>query len=310
MDNDTVISISEEENEDDELNDSDSVDDDEWNDEEVLKRVIQLSKLESARENCEDQTENQDLKRALELSLQYEPLIESTGRPSSPEIPTVDLENEDSNDTKRGDPIDSSRSNKYLHEQIGGVFTDLANFESADSDDDSTSEKDNEQVIKLSSESDTAADDVVQDATETQSVIIEELIAPAPTSTSASFKPVEEVEEQSVILEDTLSRSFPPTPSTSTLDHSSDQLTSEEVTVRMRNIFESNLRVNSGEEMEACSAVRTKLFPHQRQALAWMMMRETSDQGRGVQGGILAEMLPAVDRFGGLMPSSSRELVV
>ena len=290
MDCDTVISISEEEDEDDERSDSDSVDDDEWNDEEVLKRVIQLSKLESAEagsENSKDHSENQDLKKALELSLQNEPLIESSERPSSPEIPTVDIDDEESNDTQRRAPLDSNESNKELHEKIGGVFTDLASFESADSDDGGTSEKDKDRIIKLSSESD---NDVIQDSiAETQSVIIEEITA--PDQTSSSLKPLE---EQSVILEETLSRTFPTTCtpnvfSSPDFDFSSDQLTSEEVSVRMRNIFESNLRTDPGEEMEACSAVRTKLFPHQRQALSWMMMRETSDQEPGVRGGILAD---------------------
>ena len=290
MDNDTVISISEDENEDDD--DSDSVDDDDWNDEEVMQRVIQLSKLESAGtggENSKDQSENQDLKRALELSLQYEPLIESSERPSSPQIPTVNLEDEEDNDIQSCVPLDSNESNKNLHETIGGVFTDLASFESADSDNDSYSGKVKNPMINLSSESDT---DVIQDTTETQSVIIEEITA--TDLTSSSFEPPE---EQSVILEESLSSSNPPTTSTADVislpvkdsEFSSDQLTNEEVSARMRNIFESNLRLNHSGETEACSAVRTQLFPHQRQALAWMMTRETSDQEPGVRGGILAD---------------------
>ena len=59
MDNDTVISISEDENEDDD--DSDSVDDDDWNDEEVMQRVIQLSKLESAGTGGENSKDGVDV---------------------------------------------------------------------------------------------------------------------------------------------------------------------------------------------------------------------------------------------------------
>ena len=42
----------------------------------------------------------------------------------------------------------------------------------------------------------------------------------------------------------------------------------------MKNVFETNLQLHlSGEQMEACAAIRTKLYPHQRLALAWMVRR-------------------------------------
>ena len=42
---------------------------------------------------------------------------------------------------------------------------------------------------------------------------------------------------------------------------------------RMKQVFQSGLAIHfSGEEMEACMAIKTSLFPHQRVALAWMVI--------------------------------------
>jgi len=66
-------------------------------------------------------------------------------------------------------------------------------------------------------------------------------------------------------------------------------LSTEEVAARMRNVFESGLAIHfSGEEMEACKAVSTSLFPHQRVALAWMFKHENKETD-GMRGGILAD---------------------
>ena len=79
---DTVICLSDDE-EDDENNvayDTDDDDDDEWNDEEVLKRVLELSKLDTGPHSSTHHSSqaNDDLKKALEVSLQCEPLIKSS----------------------------------------------------------------------------------------------------------------------------------------------------------------------------------------------------------------------------------------
>ena len=58
---------------------------------------------------------------------------------------------------------------------------------------------------------------------------------------------------------------------------------------RMRNIFRNGLEIQfAGEEMEACRAIKTPLYPHQRVALAWMFQRENKATD-GMYGGILAD---------------------
>ena len=63
----------------------------------------------------------------------------------------------------------------------------------------------------------------------------------------------------------------------------------EAVTRRMQGVFQSGLEIHfSGEEMEACRAIATPLFPHQRVALAWMFRHENAETD-GMRGGILAD---------------------
>ena len=66
-------------------------------------------------------------------------------------------------------------------------------------------------------------------------------------------------------------------------------LTNEESKDRIRDVFKAGLAVHlDGEEMEACRAVKTELYSHQRVALAWMVKHETVTSG-GMLGGILAD---------------------
>ena len=52
-------------------------------------------------------------------------------------------------------------------------------------------------------------------------------------------------------------------------------MSAEEKSERMRTMFQSGLAIHfAGEEMQACKAVKTPLFPHQRVALAWMYKHE------------------------------------
>ena len=68
-----------------------------------------------------------------------------------------------------------------------------------------------------------------------------------------------------------------------------NSLSKEQVSEKMRNIFQSGLAIHlKGEEMEACKAVATSLFPHQRVALAWMFEHE-NNRNYGLRGGILAD---------------------
>ena len=66
-------------------------------------------------------------------------------------------------------------------------------------------------------------------------------------------------------------------------------LTTAEKTEKMKTMFQNGLKIHfAGEEMEACRAVSTQLFPHQRVALAWMFNHENK-QSEGMLGGILAD---------------------
>ena len=70
---------------------------------------------------------------------------------------------------------------------------------------------------------------------------------------------------------------------------SPQSLTAEQTGERMRNVFQAGLSIHlQGEEMEACRAVATQLFPHQRVGLAWMVRHENRESG-GMRGGILAD---------------------
>ena len=66
-------------------------------------------------------------------------------------------------------------------------------------------------------------------------------------------------------------------------------LSTAERSERMRSMFQSGLAIqHAGEEMEACRAIKTPLFPHQRVGLAWMFKHENVVSG-GMRGGILAD---------------------
>ena len=66
-------------------------------------------------------------------------------------------------------------------------------------------------------------------------------------------------------------------------------LSAAEKNERISNMFQTGLQFHfSGEEMEACKAIETKLFQHQRVALAWMSNKENV-MCDGLRGGILAD---------------------
>ena len=50
------------------------------------------------------------------------------------------------------------------------------------------------------------------------------------------------------------------------------------------------------EEMEACLAVKTRLFPHQRAALSWCINHEKIPTD-GIAGGLLADSSRCLDAF-------------
>ena len=128
-DKNSVICVS-----DDEDNEEDE-DDDDWNDREILKRVIELSKLDAA--GPEKSKQNVERKRALELSLQCEPIINSA-ETESQEI----LEVSDDDDKAEVEELPLPGTSRNLkqskmnssdtvdsYDYIGDVFTDLANME-------------------------------------------------------------------------------------------------------------------------------------------------------------------------------------
>ncbi len=66
-------------------------------------------------------------------------------------------------------------------------------------------------------------------------------------------------------------------------------LDDDKVTIKMRSMFENSLKLHAtGQHMQACKAIRTRLYPHQMYALAWMSNRENASNV-GVSGGILAD---------------------
>ena len=380
---DTVICLSDDE-EDDENNvayDTDDDDDDEWNDEEVLKRVLELSKLDTGPHSSTHHSSqaNDDLKKALEVSLQCEPLIKS-----SEPAPLIHQLSDDEDDDVFEDPVETSDESPELlkssqvkkvsgddvdifkdpspsdvakvsplldsgHQKIGAVFADLANLEkeAENPDEEITLDSDNEDKLRPKassvnltiSESESEKED---GAFDDESVIFEtssqknatQIIgtnaatidlcedsnscqdqapdidrgkeaaaAPEPYESGSGDKTVDLSRLQSKLggnitvttvpcahidqaegpsnedpsVHDPNPSSFSPhtaRPSDPTIPDVTPQVTHEEISVKMKNVFETNLQVHlSGEQMEACAAIRTKLFPHQRLALAWMVRR-------------------------------------
>ena len=68
-----------------------------------------------------------------------------------------------------------------------------------------------------------------------------------------------------------------------------EQLASAEVREQMRSVFTRGLENHlTLEEMEPCRAITTKMHPHQKTALAWMVKQEEKEM-HGMRGGILAD---------------------
>ena len=387
---DTVICLSDNEDDDEndveyETDDNDD-DDDEWNDEEVLKRVLELSKLDTGPHSSTHHSSqaNDDLKKALEVSLQCEPLIKS-----SEPAPIIHQLSDDEDDDVFEDPVETSDESPELlkssqvdkvpgddgdtfkdpsdvhvskvsplldsgHQKIGAVFADLANLEKGaeNSDEEITLDSDNEDklrpkassvnltisesesekedgesvIFETSSQKNATQDigtnaatiDLCEDSNscQYQAPDIErskeqrspEAAAPEPCESGSGDKTVnlsrlqsklggnitvtsvpsaahsdqaEGPSEEDPPVHDPNPNSFPPHTASptdptisSTIPDVTPQVTHEEISVKMKNVFETNLQLHlSGEQMEACAAIRTKLFPHQRLALAWMVRR-------------------------------------
>ena len=72
-------------------------------------------------------------------------------------------------------------------------------------------------------------------------------------------------------------------------DSQAPELDREAMGRRMQGVLEQGVRIAlAREEMAACRAVATPLFPHQREALAWMVRHEMTPNS-GMVGGILAD---------------------
>ncbi|XP_059078743.1 helicase-like transcription factor isoform X2 [Tigriopus californicus] len=66
-------------------------------------------------------------------------------------------------------------------------------------------------------------------------------------------------------------------------------LNDDQVAKQLREMFEPSLQLHeNGKYLKACQAIKTKLYPHQMFALAWMAHRENNKMD-GVRGGILAD---------------------
>ena len=110
-----------------------------------------------------------------------------------------------------------------------------------------------------------------------------------PSTSGGIFKPSiashDFVDEVNTMIDQDTSLIASPSP----WDSAGPSLTTEEVTTRMRDVFTSGLEAHfTGEEMEACRAVSTPLYPHQKAALA-SMCRHENKQNDGMTGGILAD---------------------
>ena len=353
-DDDAVICVS-----DDEDNPEDE-DDEDWNEREILSRVLELSKLDTGRssQTATDQ-QSADLKKALELSLQCEPII-NPDQAESQEV--LELSDDDDDDEVVALPGTSSSSTSTNQKQskgepaaatsfdyIGDVFTDLADIENRSEDDTATRRNSHTEDWKEPAKEDKSRAETLGDS---DSDIEEISVAPPPesvieieaTATTTADKEEEIEELESVIITHVNSTTTAPpeenrssnfnnleskfggaitvTQVSSSGDANSEDvvdispqfhqediapaneeylfddedyeepeslMTTEEVSTRMRNVFESSLRLQlAGEEMEACNAVSTRLFPHQRVALAWMVSHENTET-EGMLGGILAD---------------------
>ena len=366
-DKNSVICVSnDEDNEEDE-------DDDDWNDREILKRVIELSKLDAA--GPEKSNQNVERKRALELSLQCEPIINSAETESQEILEVSDDDDKaeveelplpgTSRNVKQSKINSSDTVDSY--DYIGDVFTDLANMEdSPEADRESlieefqTPPRDENTEAEIVPDSDSDIEEIpldhkplddnegkepaeaaIAENDDLDSVIITHM-KPKPSPVTAESKVLKENESFS-LLESKFGGSITVTQVQKSTDLNRDDvshvdidvetniseqdysdavnipepnkdssyqyteplnpfleeeeeyrqpasvMTTEEVSSRMRNVFESSLRLHqSGEEMEACSAVSTSLYPHQRLALAWMAGHE-AEESDGMRGGILAD---------------------
>ena len=350
-DDDGVICVSDgEDNPEDE-------DDEDWNEREILSRVLELSKLDTGRSSQADTDQQRaDLKKALELSLQCEPII----NPDPPESQEVLELSDDDDDEVVALPGTSSTSTNQQHSKgesattsydyIGDVFTDLADIENR-TEEDTTSRGSHTGDWKEPAKEDHSGAEILGDS---DSDIEEISVAPPPqsvieieeTATTAGRLEEEKEDLESVIITHINPTGAPPeekrsstfnsleskfggaitvTQVSSSRDANSEDvvvdrsqqvhmednapvhvteeyfvddeeyeepgslMTAEEVSTRMRNVFESSLRLHlAGEEMEACNAISTALFPHQRVALAWMVGHENTE-AEGMVGGILAD---------------------
>lgn len=354
-DDDAVICVS-----DDEDNPEDE-DDEDWNEREILTRVLELSKLDTGKTgHGETDQQSADLKKALELSLQCEPSI----NPHQAETQEVlELSDDDDDEVVALPGTSSNPTSTFINQQrskgesaassydyIGDVFTDLADIENRSEEDTAEDWKDTtvdwkdriEQTQKDNSgaeilgDSDSDIEEISQGPPSDSIIEIEEIPATGDkleeepddlesvviTHINPPAVPPEEAERSTFTgLESKFGGSITVTQISSSRDSSKmvnipqqvqedktvpapvsedhlfdeeyeeaeSQMTTEEVSTRMRNVFESSLRLHlAGEEMEACNAVSTPLFPHQRVALAWMVSHEKTET-EGMLGGILAD---------------------
>ena len=250
-DNATVISISSDEEEREGL-EIDFEEDQYWNEEdEILRRVIEISKIEyrsdpapveHGNESLSEDSDNEDLKKALELSLQCE------GEPSFHPSNHHQDHNSETRD-KEG------AQSKAIHKN-SDVFSDLeliAIDDQLSSPGDCLGEN-NRHLVE------TAARETTKEEGEVMS------------SSSCGE------EERLGIVNSTQQTSTNPEETVISL---------EEVSRRMKNVFQSSLNIGIAER-EPCAAIVTQLYPHQKAALAWMSMHENTEH-EGMFGGILAD---------------------
>ena len=282
MMDDTVISVSDDEDHESESEDND---DDAWNDEEVLKRVIELSKLDTGSEiPVENEEEKENLKKALELSLRCEPLLNVTSDESEDsDIATIEQQKFHTSNVPFPKVQKLIEKSSTDHEKIGGAFSDLAGLENH-KDNVSFADANINDFLNVTE----SKPEKVQPFNDCESVIIVEETENALIETGSSTHDdhIEDVNEiptgtKSLVLDGNSE------PDSSVLKVE-QQISNEEISKRLMLAFESSLSIHlAGEEKDACNAICTKLFHHQKLALNWMIEHE-NNANDGMRGGILA----------------------
>lgn len=239
--------------------------DQDWEDEEILRRVIEISKIEyradpavhegQGQESLSEESESEDLKKAIELSLQCEPSDQLSERD---QIPTEETQKRIS----------------LVKKDTQDVYYDLEEFELDAQPNNNISVSSVNQRENNEPLDEDFAGEALNEA-EDQEVISSSVLEKKRISACDS----RDGEEGSSFVDTTQQHLE--------LDFEETVISRQELSQRMKNVFQSSLNIGIAER-DPCDAIVTELYPHQKAALAWMSMHENTDH-EGMFGGILAD---------------------